>query len=87
VRDFVTEPGPEYRHAPDSAFESFRDLKYGVRIHWGLYCLKNWWDTPRAEHDMGLEFPESDYGLSEFWPHGFPQTHIEAQHVDFFVIR
>jgi alpha-L-fucosidase len=45
VREFVTEPGPEYRHASDAAFESFRDIKYGVRIHWGLYCLQNWSDT------------------------------------------
>src|SRR6516162_4975774 len=44
VREFVTEPGPEYRHASDAAFESFRDIKYGVRIHWGLYCLQNWSD-------------------------------------------
>ena len=38
VRDYV-EAVPEagYRHAPASAFEAFRDMKYGVRIHWGLY--------------------------------------------------
>jgi alpha-L-fucosidase len=45
VKAFVTEPGPDYHHAPESAFEAFRDIKYGVRIHWGLYCLQNWWDT------------------------------------------
>ena len=45
VKDFVTEPGPDYHHASESAFEAFRDIKYGVRIHWGLYSLKNWSDT------------------------------------------
>ncbi len=30
-------PVPEYRHAPDSAVEAFNDLKYGIRIHWGIY--------------------------------------------------
>ncbi|MFZ0761205.1 MAG: alpha-L-fucosidase [Candidatus Sulfotelmatobacter sp.] len=45
VKDYVTEPGPEYRHAPESAFEAFRDIKYGVRIHWGLYSLHEWWAT------------------------------------------
>ncbi len=45
VKDYVDEPGPEYRHASESAFEAFRDIKYGVRIHWGLYALKEWWDT------------------------------------------
>jgi alpha-L-fucosidase len=45
VKDYVTEPGPEYRHAPESSFEAFRDIKYGVRIHWGLYSLQEWWNT------------------------------------------
>jgi alpha-L-fucosidase len=38
VRDYV-EAVPEagYRHAPRAAVEAFKDIKYGVRIHWGLY--------------------------------------------------
>jgi alpha-L-fucosidase len=38
VRDYV-EAVPEagYRHAPPAAVEAFKDMKYGVRIHWGLY--------------------------------------------------
>lgn len=35
------EPDPDYRHAPEAAREAFRDMKYGVRIHWGLYTLWN----------------------------------------------
>jgi alpha-L-fucosidase len=45
VKDYVDEPGPEYHHASESAFEAFRDIKYGVRIHWGLYSLHEWWNT------------------------------------------
>jgi alpha-L-fucosidase len=45
VKDYVDEPGPEYRHASQAAFEAFRDIKYGVRIHWGLYSLQEWWNT------------------------------------------
>lgn len=30
---------PDYRHAPAEALEAFQDLKFGIRIHWGLYCL------------------------------------------------
>jgi alpha-L-fucosidase len=45
VREFVTEPGPDYRHASEAAFEAFRDIKYSVRIHWGLYSMQTWWDT------------------------------------------
>jgi len=33
------EPVPEYEQAPEAAREAFRDLKFGVRIHWGLYSL------------------------------------------------
>jgi alpha-L-fucosidase len=38
VREYVEAvPEPDYRHAPAAAFEAFKDIKYGVRIHWGLY--------------------------------------------------
>ena len=30
---------PEYRWASDAAYERFQDMKYGVRIHWGLYSI------------------------------------------------
>jgi alpha-L-fucosidase len=32
-------PVPGYRWASDRAYEQFRDMKYGVRIHWGLYSI------------------------------------------------
>lgn len=33
----TVEPG--YRHAPQEALEAWKDQKFGIRIHWGLYCL------------------------------------------------
>lgn len=33
--DYV--PVPEYEWASEEAYEAFNDLKYGIRIHWGLY--------------------------------------------------
>lgn len=30
---------PEYHWAPEAAYEAFRDVKYGVRIHWGIYSV------------------------------------------------
>jgi alpha-L-fucosidase len=40
VSSFVEEnPVPEYHWAPESAYEAFRDMKYGVRIHWGIYSV------------------------------------------------
>ena len=38
VKEYVEAmPDADYRHAPAAAVEAFRDIKYGVRIHWGLY--------------------------------------------------
>ena len=40
TKDYVEEtPVPEYRHASAEAYEAFKDMKYGVRIHWGLYSI------------------------------------------------
>jgi alpha-L-fucosidase len=33
------DPEPDYAHAPASTREAFLDMKYGIRIHWGLYSL------------------------------------------------
>lgn len=34
-------PDPDYRHASVAAYEAFHDMKFGVRIHWGLYSIWN----------------------------------------------
>ena len=40
VRAYIEhDPQPDYQHASTEAREAFLDLKYGVRIHWGLYSL------------------------------------------------
>jgi alpha-L-fucosidase len=40
VRSYVEEtPNPDYSQAPEEAREAFRDMKYGVRIHWGVYSM------------------------------------------------
>src|SRR3954454_23181154 len=33
------DPDPDYRHASQAAYDAFRQIKYGVRIHWGLYSM------------------------------------------------
>ena len=32
-------PIPEYQSASASAYEAFQDMKFGVRIHWGIYSI------------------------------------------------
>jgi alpha-L-fucosidase len=40
VKSYIEEqPLPGYHWASEAAYEAFRDIKYGVRIHWGLYSL------------------------------------------------
>ena len=38
-RGWATSVDPSYHHAPQAAIEAFKDLKFGIRIHWGLYCM------------------------------------------------
>ncbi len=41
TRSYVEDaPDSDYRHAPAERHEAFRDMKFGVRIHWGLYSMK-----------------------------------------------
>lgn len=40
VKNWVEpDPDPDYPHAPAAAREAFQDIKFAVRIHWGLYSL------------------------------------------------
>ncbi len=40
VQSYIEDiPVPEYQWASDAAYERFRDLKYGVRLHWGPYSI------------------------------------------------
>jgi len=34
-----TTPVPEYSYASPAAYEAFQDMKFGVRIHWGIYSI------------------------------------------------
>jgi alpha-L-fucosidase len=38
-RGWTTTVDSDYQHAPQSAIDAFKDLKFGIRIHWGLYCM------------------------------------------------
>ena len=38
-RGWAREVDPDYRHASPEGVEAFKDLKFGIRIHWGLYSM------------------------------------------------
>ena len=39
VKSYIEDtPNPDYRQASDEARAALREMKFGVRIHWGVYC-------------------------------------------------
>jgi alpha-L-fucosidase len=40
VKSYIPDdPDADYIHASEAAHEAFRDIKFGIRIHWGLYSM------------------------------------------------
>ncbi|MDR1372771.1 MAG: alpha-L-fucosidase [Dysgonamonadaceae bacterium] len=40
TKDYIEdEPDADYLHASEAAHEAFRDIKFAVRIHWGIYSI------------------------------------------------
>ena len=40
TRSYIEDvPDSDYKHASAAAIEAFRDIKYGIRIHWGAFTL------------------------------------------------
>lgn len=65
-------PIPEYRWAPSSAYEAFQDIKFGIRIHWGIYSI--WHRGPESWPFLGmsLEDRQTYNNLYRTWnPEGF----------------
>ena len=45
----------DYHHAPVETVERFKDLKYGIRIHWGIYSIVNGRESwVIKEHDSDI---------------------------------
>jgi alpha-L-fucosidase len=68
-------PVAEYRPAPAAAYEAFQDMKFGVRIHWGIYSIwhrgaESWPFLP-----MPFEDRQRYNSLYQTWnPAGFDAT-------------
>jgi alpha-L-fucosidase len=73
VKDWIEEvPQADYQHPSAKAYEAFRDIKYGVRIHWGIYSIwaqgNESWPMLRLPFDKKQEYQE----LYKTWnPNGF----------------
>ena len=65
-------PLPEYRWAPESACEAFRDMKFGVRIHWGVYSIWHRGNESWPFLKMSIEDHQQYNQLYKTWnPAGF----------------
>ena len=64
----------DYHHAPEQSVEDFKDLKYGIRIHWGIYSIlhgrESW--IIDEKRDSPLEFQGLYHELYKGWyPYAF----------------
>jgi alpha-L-fucosidase len=67
-----THPIAEYQPAPASAYEAFQDMKFGVRIHWGIYSI--WHRGPESWPFLEMSFADRQKynSLYQTWnPVGF----------------
>jgi alpha-L-fucosidase len=89
VKDYIeVVPDDDYQHASEEAFEAFRDLKYTVRIHFGLYSLFNMYDTSwpflPLSNEARQEYQESYHRFNpenfnaDEWMRFFKEVGLEA---------
>ncbi len=58
---------PDYHHASAAAIEAFRDIKYGVRIHFGLYSITETGNTSWPYIDRSYEGRQAYQQLYKTW--------------------
>jgi alpha-L-fucosidase len=60
VKGYVEDvPDADYIHAPVAAHEAFRDIKFSIRIHWGVYAMWNMeasWPYLRMSNQKKAEY-------------------------------
>jgi alpha-L-fucosidase len=65
-------PASGYESAPQSAYEAFQDMKFGVRIHWGIYSIWHRGAESWPYLEMSMEDRQSYNNLYKTWnPAGF----------------
>jgi alpha-L-fucosidase len=60
-------PDPDYHHAPPASIEAFQDMKYGVRIHWGLYSVNAQGCTSWPFLDLNYEQRQAYEQMYKTW--------------------
>jgi alpha-L-fucosidase len=57
----------DYSHASPEAYEKFMDLKYGLRIHWGIYALLHGRESWIINEQRNLAFQGIYHDLYQGW--------------------
>ena len=92
---------PDYKHASPEAVERWHDMKYGLRIHWGVYSMLNQeasWELARRNdpafsekyHQLYKSFNPVDFNADE-WTGMMARTGLKyftftAKHHDGFSV-
>jgi alpha-L-fucosidase len=62
VKDYAEEtPDDDYIHASEAAHEAFRDIKFSIRIHWGVYSkwgIEASWPYLQMSNEKKMEYNE-----------------------------
>jgi alpha-L-fucosidase len=75
------DPVKEYTWASDKAYESFLDLKFGIRLHWGLYSILQQQGESWPYLSMSLEERQAYQELYKSW---YPENFDAGEWMDFF---
>ncbi len=82
VKDYVEEkPDSGYFHASEETYEAFRDMKFGVRIHWGIYSIWQMNHESWAFLDSSNEKKQAYQQLYKSWN---PTAFNADEWMDFF---
>ena len=75
-------PVPEYTWAPDEVYEDFLDMKFGIRLHWGIYSILQ---QERESWPFLAMSPEERQAYQELYKSWNPAGFDADEWVDFFV--
>lgn len=74
-------PVSEYFWASDEAYEAFLDMKFGIRLHWGLYSILQQSNESWPYLTMSFEQRQAYQELYKSW---YPGDFDATEWVDFF---
>lgn len=84
VKPYIEDtPNPDYNQASDAAHAAFRQMKFGVRIHWGVYSMLDYgcnasWPFVRADSGHPMLNNEQRQAYQQYY-RSFNPTNFNAE--------